>query len=72
MLLGNERIFKHFKGIAIPYTLMLDRNQNIVKIYRGPASKESLEAGVKKCGLSQCSSNTCAAPYDYLKRGCHC
>jgi len=36
MLLGNERIFKHFKGIAIPYTLMLDRNQNIVKIYRGP------------------------------------
>ena len=43
VLLGDQELFQRFKGLGIPYTLVLDRSQRIVKIYRGPATKESLE-----------------------------
>jgi len=43
VLLGNQDLFRRFNGLGIPYTLVLDRSQRIVKIYRGPATRESLE-----------------------------
>lgn len=48
VLLGNEAIFQRFNGFGIPYTLVLDRSQRIVKIYRGPATKKSLEEDLKR------------------------
>lgn len=47
VLLGDQDIFQRFNGLGIPYTLVLDRSQRIVKIYRGPATKASLEEDVK-------------------------
>jgi len=43
VLLGDEEIFQRFDGIGIPYTLVLDRSQRIVKIYRGMVNRELLE-----------------------------
>lgn len=48
VLLGNQDIFDRFKGFAIPYTVVLDREQRIINIYRGPTTKESLEQDLKK------------------------
>jgi cytochrome c biogenesis protein CcmG, thiol:disulfide interchange protein DsbE len=48
VLLGDEEVFQRFNGIGIPYTLVLDRAQRIVKIYRGPATKKSLEEDLKQ------------------------
>ena len=47
VLLGNQDIFQQFNGVGIPYTLILDRAQRIVKIYRGPVDRESLEADLR-------------------------
>ena len=47
VLIGDEETFERFQGVGIPYTLVLDRSQRVAKIYRGPASVESLEADVK-------------------------
>ena len=43
VLLGDEEIFQRFDGVGIPYTLVLDRSQRIVKIYRGMVNRELLE-----------------------------
>ena len=43
VLLGDEEVFQRFNGVGIPYTLVLDRAQRIVKIYRGPVNRETLE-----------------------------
>jgi thiol-disulfide isomerase/thioredoxin len=43
VLLGDEEVFQRFNGVGIPYTLVLDRSQRIVKIYRGPVDQETLE-----------------------------
>ncbi|MCA1593856.1 MAG: TlpA family protein disulfide reductase [Acidobacteria bacterium] len=50
VLLGSQDIFQQFNGVGIPYTLVLDRSQHIVKIYRGPVNKESLEETLKAIG----------------------
>ena len=47
VLLGDEGLFQRFNGLGIPYTLVLDPSQRIVKIYRGPTTKASLEADLK-------------------------
>jgi thiol-disulfide isomerase/thioredoxin len=47
VLLGDQELFQRFNGLGIPYTLVLDRSQQIVKIYRGPATKESLEQDLR-------------------------
>jgi thiol-disulfide isomerase/thioredoxin len=47
VLIGDEETFQRFQGVGIPYTLVLDRSQHVAKIYRGPATVESLEADVK-------------------------
>jgi Redoxin len=47
VLVGDEEVFQRFNGIGIPYTLVLDSSQRIVKIYRGPTTKEALEQDLK-------------------------
>ena len=47
VLLGNQELFQQFDGFSIPYTLVLDRAQRVVNIYRGPATRESLEQALK-------------------------
>lgn len=44
---GTQDLFQQFNGVGIPYTLVLDPSQRIVKIYRGPTDRESLEADLK-------------------------
>ncbi len=48
VLLGNEEIFTRFNGVGIPYTLVLDRAQRIVSIYRHPVDRETLERDLRK------------------------
>ena len=48
ILLGDEEIFQRFNGLGIPYTLVLDQSQRIVKIYRGPTTRESIEDDLKQ------------------------
>jgi thiol-disulfide isomerase/thioredoxin len=40
--LGDEYLFERFGGVGIPYSLLLDRSMRVVKIYRGPVSREVL------------------------------
>lgn len=47
VLLGDQELFQRYDGAGIPYTLVLDRSQRIVKIYRGPVTKEMLEKDLK-------------------------
>lgn len=48
VLLGDEDVFQRFNGLGIPYTLVLDQSQRIVRIYRGPTTRESLEKDLKQ------------------------
>ncbi|MCA1636452.1 MAG: TlpA family protein disulfide reductase [Acidobacteria bacterium] len=50
VLVGSQDLFEQFNGVGIPYTLVLDRSQRIVKVYRGPVSRESLEEDLKAIG----------------------
>jgi thiol-disulfide isomerase/thioredoxin len=43
VLLGNQEIFQRFDGLSIPYTLLLDGSQQVVNLYRGPVTQESIE-----------------------------
>ena len=47
VVLGNQEVFEQFNGIGIPYTLVLDPAQRIVKIYRGPITKEDIDQILK-------------------------
>lgn len=47
VVIGNEEVFRQFNGLAIPYSLLLDRSQRIVKIYRGPITKEDINQDLK-------------------------
>jgi|GEM_PF-811830 len=47
VLVGDEEVFQRFNGVGIPYTLVLDPSQRIVKIYRGPTTKAALEQDLK-------------------------
>jgi thiol-disulfide isomerase/thioredoxin len=40
--LGDEDLFGRFGGIGIPYSLLLDRSMRVVKIYRGPVTRDAL------------------------------
>ncbi|PON18557.1 hypothetical protein C2W62_07220 [Candidatus Entotheonella serta] len=50
ILLGNEKVFTRFHGISIPYTLVLNRQQQVVRIYYGPVSRASIEETLKTLG----------------------
>jgi peroxiredoxin len=41
--LGDEALFQRFDGISIPHTLVLDRAQRVVKVYRAGVTRETLE-----------------------------
>jgi len=47
VLIGDQETFQQFNGVAIPYTIVLDGSQRIVKIYRGHAAREELEAALR-------------------------
>lgn len=51
VLVGDQEVFQRFNGIGIPYTLVLDPSQRIVKIYRGPTTKAAIEQDLKTIGL---------------------
>jgi len=55
ILLGDEEIFRRYNGSAIPYTLVLDRSLKIIKIYRGPATRESLKKDLSSFRLARSS-----------------
>src|ERR1051325_6548323 len=44
---GDQDMVQEVNGVGIPYPLVLDPSQRIVKIYRGPTNRESLEADLK-------------------------
>ena len=46
-LLGDQQLFERFNGLNIPYTLLLDQEQRVVKVYRGPTTREILEQDVQ-------------------------
>jgi len=48
VVFGDEGVFQRFNGVGIPYTLVLDREQRIVNIYRGTVTKEALESDLAK------------------------
>ncbi|HKN84547.1 MAG TPA: TlpA disulfide reductase family protein [Pyrinomonadaceae bacterium] len=50
VLVGDEEVFQRFNGVGIPYTLLLDPSQRIVKIYRGPTTKKAIEEDLKTIG----------------------
>jgi hypothetical protein len=45
--LGDESLFQRFDGSSIPYTLVLDRSQRVVKVYRKPVTSEMLETDIR-------------------------
>ncbi len=47
VLVGDQEIFQRFNGVGIPYTLVLDSSQRIIKIYRGPTTKAAIEQDLK-------------------------
>ena len=57
VLVGNEQVFQRFNGIGIPYTLLLDPSQRIVKMYRGPTTREALEKDLKTISQETSSRN---------------
>ena len=60
VLVGDEEVFQRFNGIGIPYTLVLDPSQRIVKIYRGPTTKEAIDQDLKT--ISQDAASLRSAP----------
>lgn len=48
VLIGDQETFQQFNGVAIPYTIVLDGSQRIVRIYRGHAPREELEAALRQ------------------------
>lgn len=57
VLVGDEEVFQRFNGIGIPYTLVLDPSQRIVKIYRGPTTRKAIEEDLKTIGVVTQASN---------------
>jgi peroxiredoxin len=51
VLVGDEEVFQRFNGVGIPYTLVLDPTQRIVKIYRGPTTKKAIEEDLRTIGV---------------------
>jgi len=50
VLVGDEEVFQRFNGVGIPYTLLLDSSQRILKIYRGPTTRKAIEDDLKTIG----------------------
>ncbi len=50
ILLGDQQVFLAMGGIAIPYTLVLDRSLRVVNVYRGPATRDDVEQDLETLG----------------------
>lgn len=48
VLLGNEEVAGHYRVTAIPTTVVLDRVQKVVGVYRGLVSRRTLEAALDR------------------------
>jgi cytochrome c biogenesis protein CcmG/thiol:disulfide interchange protein DsbE len=48
--LGDEALFERFGGVGIPYTVVLDREQRVFKVYRGSVTREILEKDLRDLG----------------------
>ena len=48
ILFGDQEIFQRMGGFSIPYTLVVDGEQRVVNIYRGPATREDIEEDLKR------------------------
>ena len=48
VLMGDEQVFQRFNGAGIPYTLILDSSNRIVKIHRGVATAEELRNDLRE------------------------
>ena len=62
VLVGDEEVFQRFNGLGIPYTLVLDSSQRIVKIYRGPTTRDALEQDLKAISLDAASLSGAPVP----------
>lgn len=47
VLLGGEEVFLRFDGYSLPYSLLLDESQRVVKVYRGPVTRAAVERDVR-------------------------
>ena len=43
LLFGNQEVFERWDGLTIPYTLVLDRDGLLHRVYRGPVTYEDLK-----------------------------
>lgn len=50
VVLGDEALFERSGGYSLPHSLLLDRTQRIVKIYRGAVTRESVEKDIEALG----------------------
>lgn len=46
IVLGNEKLFGRFGGFTIPYTLVVDRDQTIRAVFRGPVTRTEVLASL--------------------------
>jgi peroxiredoxin len=47
VLVGDEELFQRYDGYSIPYSLLLDQSQRVVKVYRGPVTRETVEKDIQ-------------------------
>ena len=52
MLIGSQEVFEQFEGYGVPYSLLLDPQFRVHRIYRSPVSEETLLADVSSAGRS--------------------
>jgi len=65
VVLGDEEVFQRFNGVGIPYTLLLDSSQRIVKIYRGPTTRKAIEEDLKTIhGMAQLQKGALPSQFD--------
>ena len=50
VLLGNEEVFERFDGYAPPYSLLLDSEQQVARVYRGAVSRSVVERDIEALG----------------------
>jgi len=51
VVLGDEDVFQRFDGYALPYSLLLDESQRVVKVYRGSVSRDAVERDARAIGV---------------------
>lgn len=47
VVLGDEELFQHCGGYSLPHSLLIDRTQRVVKIYRGSVTQETVKKDIE-------------------------